>query len=298
MFKSVLIGVDGHQGGRDAIALSKQLPAPGARFTLAHVYGPEVSCGRGGAQALVHAREASATLLAAERQAAGIEADLVYTELVPPARGLHELAEQRTADLLVVGSSRHALLGRALIGDDARASLDGAPCAVAIAPRGYAVHADRLLEVGVGYDTSPESEYALAAAREIAERHEARLRPLSVVSLQDVREEKPIPADWPETADRLLDERLARIAKSGAFEGEAVYGGPREELSRFSGEVDLLVVGSRGYGPLGRMLHGSVSRYLVRHAGCPLLVLVRSTGRSAISNTDVDRAPASTAISA
>jgi nucleotide-binding universal stress UspA family protein len=47
---------------------------------------------------------------------------------------LHELAELTDADLLVIGSSRRGLLGRALIGGDTRAALNGASCAVAIAP--------------------------------------------------------------------------------------------------------------------------------------------------------------------
>src|SRR5579859_3719858 len=38
MFKDVLIGVDGRQGGRDAVALARELATPEARFTLAHVY--------------------------------------------------------------------------------------------------------------------------------------------------------------------------------------------------------------------------------------------------------------------
>lgn len=296
MFENVIVGVDGRQGGRDAIALAKRLAPPNASFTLAYVYGPPVY-GRGAVAAFPLEQDASRRLLAAERADGGLEAELAFTDRMPPARGLHELAERLTADLLVVGSSRHALLGRALIGDDARASLDGAPCAVAIAPRGYAAHADRLLEVGVGYDGSPESEHALAAAREVAERHRARLRALSVVSLENVREVKPIPADWPETADRLVRERLSCLDELDGVEGEAVYGGPREELSRFSSQVDLLVVGSRGYGPMGRMLHGSVSRYLVRHAACPLLVLSRSTVRSPTAETDTVRTRASTAIS-
>jgi nucleotide-binding universal stress UspA family protein len=294
MFDNVLIGIDGRQGGRDAIALAKQLAGPNARFTLAHVYGP-AAYGRGAVQALPFEREASMRLLAAERKAASMTADLVCTGRMPPARGLHELAEQRMADLLVVGSSRHALLGRVLIGDDARESLSGASCAVAIAPRGYADSPDRLLEVGVGYDGSPESEYAIIAARDLARRHGARIRAISVVSLQNVRDEKPIPADWPEAAERLVDERLDRLSELGGVEGEAVYGGPREELSRFSGEVDLLIVGSRGYGPLGRMVHGSVSRYLVGHAASPLLVLVRgAVGAEAAENAD--RAHASTPV--
>ncbi|HSC04909.1 MAG TPA: universal stress protein, partial [Solirubrobacteraceae bacterium] len=286
MFDNVLIAIDGRQGGRDAIALAKQLAGPNASYSLAHVYGTAVyTRGATGKHPVEH--EASIRLLAAERTAANMEANLVSTGFVSPARGLHELAEHGGADLLVVGSSRHALLGRVLLGDDARASLDGAPCAVAIAPRGYADSPDRLLEIGVGYDGSPESERALIAARELARSHGARIRALSVVSLKNVRDEKPIPADWPETAERLVDERLNRLSELDGIEGEAVYGGPREELSRFSGEVDVLIVGSRGYGPLGRILHGSVSRYLVRHAACPLLVLARgAVGDPAAESAD------------
>lgn len=296
MFDNVLIGIDGRQGGHDAIALARQLASPSAKICLAHVYGFGIE-GRGATEALPLEREASMRLLADEQDAARIAADLVSSDLLPPARGLHELAEHRAADLLVVGSSRHALLGRVLMGDDARASLDGAPCAVAIAPRGYADSPDRLLEVGVGYDGSPESEYAIAAARELGRRHGARIRAISVVSLQDVRDDKPIPADWPEAAERMVGERLDRLSELAGIEGEAVYGGPREELSHFSGEVDLLIVGSRGYGPWKRMLHGSVSRYLVRHAACPLLVLARSASR-ATEAAGEDRIPGATAVRA
>ena len=277
MFQNILIGVDGRQGGRDAIALARQLAGPQARFTLAHIHLDAAGQPffRGMPEDLAEERERSLALLATERAAAGIEAELVCRGSVWAARGLHLLAEEQEADLLVVGSSRHALLGRVLIGDDARASLDGAPCAVAVAPRGYTQTAHRMIEFGVGYDGSPESERALAAARELAGRHEARLRVLSVVSLRSVEDEAPIPADWPETTDRLLDEWSARLSQLPGIEGEAVYGGPREELTRFSGEVDALVVGARGYGPRGHVLHGSVARYLVGHAACPLLVLTR-----------------------
>ena len=39
--------------------------------------------------------------------------------------------------------------------------------------------------------------------------------------------------------------------------------------------ADLLIVGSRGYGPLGSVFHGSVSSYLERHAQSGLLVVPR-----------------------
>ena len=58
-------------------------------------------------------------------------------------------------------------------------------------------------------------------------------------------------------------------------DGRAVYGIAGEELAAFGDELDLLVVGSRGYGPLRRLVSGSTSNYLERHARCSLLVLPR-----------------------
>jgi nucleotide-binding universal stress UspA family protein len=66
------------------------------------------------------------------------------------------------------------------------------------------------------------------------------------------------------------------IAGLGGVEPHAAYGNPAEELAVYSASLDLLIVGSRGYGPIGRLIHGSTSRELARTARCPLLVLPRS----------------------
>ena len=46
-----------------------------------------------------------------------------------------------------------------------------------------------------------------------------------------------------------------------------------EELGVYSASLDLQSVGSRGYGPIGRLIHGSTSQQLARTARCPFLVL-------------------------
>ena len=285
MFSNVLVGIDGRQGGRDAIALARQLAAPNAGITLAHVYGGRTMGGRASALAVPLEAEASEQLLARERTDAGMQAETASCYESSAGRGLHELAEQRHADLLVVGSTRHALLGRVLMGDETRAAFNGAPCAIAIAPRGYTQAAHRLVRLGVGYDGSLQSVNALRAARELAARYGANITALWVVSLQSVREEKPIPADWPKAIDELIERCSERLGELRDVEGAVAYGGPREELARFGSELDLLIVGSRGYGPVGRLFHGSVSSYLVGHATCPLLVLPRSA--SSEVETDV-----------
>ena len=277
MFKNVLVGVDPHVGGRDAVALSKVLLTDGGELTLAHVYS-------GDARTEPHsttkheqaARERALELLENARTAAGVEAQLRWRKSSKVGRGLHELCELIGADLLVVGSSRHGLLGRVLIGDDTRAALNGAPCAIAIAPTGYAEQPVAVREIGVGYNGSPESEHAVSVARRVASEHGAKLSAFEAVSLPtSAFIGGPAPMD--DAIGELVDDARDRVAKLDSVEPHAVYGNPAEELALYSASLDLLVVGSRGYGPLGRLVHGSTSQHLARSARCPLLVLTRAT---------------------
>lgn len=219
MFDNVLIGVDGRRGGRDAIALAKRLAAPGASFTLAHVaaVGPVSWWAHQVGEERVFDREVS--ILAAERESAAIQAGMVCVGSMPPARGLHSLAAERAADLIVVGCSRHALLGRVLLGDDARASLDGAPCAIAIAPHGYADSPTPLVHIGVGYDGAPENEHLLAAARGLANRGGARITALRVVS----------PTEELSRLSRELDLLVVCASPRGPH-GRTVHGGALRHL--------------------------------------------------------------------
>jgi hypothetical protein len=51
-----------------------------------------------------------------------------------------------------------------------------------------------------------------------------------------------------------------------------------DDATFYSGSVDLLVTGSRGYGPVGRLMHGSTSAHLTRASRCPPVVQTRSGG--------------------
>jgi nucleotide-binding universal stress UspA family protein len=275
VFKNILVGVDRHQGGRDAIALAKQLKDQGAELTLAHVCSEDAHTWLGApAEPDLARRERIAELLETVSKEAGVHANLRWREFSSVGRGLHELCEVIGADLLVVGSSRRGLLGRALIGDDTHAALNGAPCAIAIAPAGYAERPGPIREIGVAYNDSPESEHALAVARTMAAGYGAKLSALEAVSLPTYAFiGRPAPID--DAIEELVDDARERIAALGGVEPHAVYGVPTEELALYSASLGLLVVGSRGYGPIGRLVHGSTSQQLARTAHCPLLVLTR-----------------------
>lgn len=285
MFDNVLVGVDGRCGGDDALVLARQLAAPAARVTLANIYGSASWPGTSGGLFLDEQRDEAEALLAqaCDRWPGSTSASVCASSI---GRGLHELAEHRHADLIVVGSSHRGIPGKVFIGDDTRAAFYGAPCAIAIAPHGYSMGKPPLTRIGVGYDDTPESHRALSAARSLAASTGASVTVMWVVGPEDVRTRAPIPADWPSATAALVDEAQRQLEAIDGMKGIAVAGGPREELTRFAEDLDLLIVGSRGYGPLGCLLHGSVSSYLERHVSSALLILPRDltpreTGESA-----------------
>ncbi len=277
MFNNVLAGVDGDEGGRDAVALAKTLAAEDGRLTFAYVYRGDPHRWRGSSPPLEAAEEEHARqLLEKAREEAGVTARVRWHGASTVGRGLHELAEQIGADVLVVGSSRRSLMGRVLLGNDTSAALNGSPCAVAIAPAGYAREPSVIREIGVGYNGSPESEHALKVARALAERHGAKLSALEAVSIPEVVVATgPMPAN--DSIEALVEDARKNISRLEEVEPHAVYGYPAEELALYSASTDLLVLGSRSYGPIGRLMHGSTSHELARKARCPLLVLTRAS---------------------
>jgi nucleotide-binding universal stress UspA family protein len=279
MFKNVLVGVDGRPNGRDAIALARQLSEPDGTITLAHVRGGKLHLSHAIAPGtLDDGRAASQELLERERADAGVDAELVSVVAPSPGRGLHERAEEQGADVLVVGSTSRGPFGRAMLGDDTRGALNGAPCAVAIASAGYSENPVPLARIGVAYNESPESRMALALARRLAEPTRATIRVLEVVSIPTYAYAGLVPAAIGDNIDVMLKEANGRLHELGDVDAQAVYGLTGEELAEFGDEVDMLVAGSRGYGPVKRLVLGSTSDYLERHARCSLLVLPRGVG--------------------
>jgi nucleotide-binding universal stress UspA family protein len=121
---------------------------------------------------------------------------------------------------------------------------------------------------------------ALDAARALAARTGATIEPLLVLPGQSVPYGQPIEHRWSEVAKQLTAEDLARLGGVDDLDGQVSYGSPGEQLAHFSENVDLLIVGSRNGGPVGRLFTGSTSNYLAGRARCPLLVFPRNASRS------------------
>jgi nucleotide-binding universal stress UspA family protein len=139
-------------------------------------------------------------------------------------------------------------------------------------------------------DGSPkEAELAFTSAADLSEKTGSELHAVYVGHMPLVSYESPgattlDPDLWrrmqegaEEEARTKLDEQVQRVMESGGevAETHVRLGRPDAEIVGLADElgVGLIVLGSRGFGPLRRALMGSISDSVVRHAHCPVLVV-------------------------
>ena len=86
-----------------------------------------------------------------------------------------------------------------------------------------------------------------------------------------------VPEEVRKAGRDALDQVVAGLPAGVRANGELLFGEVVDELSMVAERgVDLLVCGSRGYGPVRRVLLGTVSSALVRQASVPTLVVPRA----------------------
>lgn len=273
--REVIVGCEPNRAEhRDAIALGALLARIGdARLVLVSVYEPDGAPSRHARAAHEHAL-CKAVAMEGDRLA-GLEIEQLGLPGASAARILHTLADERRAQALVVGSSPRAPWGHVELGPVSERVLRGGAAPVAVAPRGFASRGATIRSVGVGYVNTPESEDALAAAAELAASAGASLRLLTVFDPVDYAH-GIFAADGElglrGRAQRALDRAVASI-DGPSTSGEMIDGDPAEALKRLSSHYDLMVLGSRSYGPLRAVLLGRVSGELVHRADCPVMVV-------------------------
>jgi nucleotide-binding universal stress UspA family protein len=202
------------------------------------------------------------------------------------ARGLHELAEERRAVAIVVGSTGRGTVGRVAPGSVGRRLLGGAPCAVAVAPIGPERRVG-LRTVGLAFDGEPESIHALNTAVRLLRRLNARVKvhavarwPSPPVTQYGVTTgDTGFTAQAAEDLDRAYRVAIATIPEPPTGGIDVQVGDPATILADASKELDLLVCGSRGHGRAQQVLLGSVSAELVDRVHCALLVIPRGGQR-------------------
>jgi nucleotide-binding universal stress UspA family protein len=282
MPKPILVGVDPLRDDAAPLALGAAL----ARIAgvplvalAAYLHDPITNAVSGG---MVEDDLRSDALRKLEAMTGGTDADLLVAGGHSPARVLQDAAVRLDAGLIVVGSTAKCPPGRIMPGSTAERLLHGAPCPVAIAPTGLGA-TWRPCRIGAAFVDSEESRVALRAAAALSRTAGAPLHAMTAVE----------PLEWGRSAAiapylvdgrfetstasarRALDDAIASIAVDVPTTGEVVVARVVEALKALSRDVDLLVCGSRGYGPLRAVLLGGVTHRLTREAECPVIVVPR-----------------------
>ena len=189
-----------------------------------------------------------------------------------PAQGLLHLASVELASLIVVGSTHTGRMGRVVPGATGEKLLSGAPCPVAVVPRGYAGRAyppdrRRLRRIGGGQGGARRRSRAGADLRAELE--------LIGVAASDWYTGPHRHAKLREGVDDEILEGLQAAARASPSRVVTALrsGDPAEELSDHSAGLDVLVTGSRGYRPLRSVVAGGVSGRVIRSAHCPVIVM-------------------------
>jgi nucleotide-binding universal stress UspA family protein len=289
-FHRVVVAFDGSPPAEDALALALRLrdPVDGVLTLACTVTGQRWHLGPQARQPDAAVPEEIAFMFAQAR-ATSIPAGVHVRQRAPvapsPARGLTELAEREGADLIVIGSSSHAECGRIRLERTAGRLLQGAPCAIAIAPGGLR-ETDDFHHVGIAFDGSPEARAALEGGYEIAARCGAAvtlLWALPKIGVESLGHEARLHAE--EQLDAAADAAPAGVNPRTLL----LYGEPSDVIREAcDGVVDLLVTGSRGYGPMQRALLGSVSEALTEGATHPVLITPRRPHPVAGTATDLE----------
>ena len=274
---TVIVGLDGREHDADTLALAQSLQASfGGRLLLAHVV-PPAPPGKGMIECELLERQQGRELLARASASLGEGADTQLVEPCAAARGLSWLAAKRGASILVLGSSHRGTVGRIVPGGVASHLLACAPCAIAVAPVGYAKQPQApISRIGVAYDGTGESGLALAAAAGAASRLSVPLR------LYHAMHEISKDPAWDKFRDYMqdyargiLDGGLKQLPPGLEATGTVLEGDVAATVVEAAAgdDVGILFVGSRGYGPLREALFGGVAGALLNNARCPLVIV-------------------------
>jgi nucleotide-binding universal stress UspA family protein len=289
----VLLATDGSKDAQAAVAFLKVLPLPPESTLRLQIVLSLPSFARDVLPTREFERsalEASRGVLDAARAALAGRGFAIETDVAvgDPKAEIVRIAEEWRADLLVLGARGLGGIARFLLGSVSLAVAHHVRCPVLVVkgrPR-------KLGSVLVAVDGSEDSFRAVRFLQSLPLPRQTKVRLLSVVE----------PLRYPASAPSALRGQLARMIKELESERRGQLekvleqaatqfddkitrvtrstptGDPASVItaSAASFDADLIVVGARGQGGMARLLLGSVSEKVLRHARCPVLIVKES----------------------
>jgi nucleotide-binding universal stress UspA family protein len=238
-----------------------------------------VGAGRVDVEWVAHNREEAEHVLDGARAALeGTDATFRAIPADSAPRGLHEAMEASgPGAVAVVGSRNTKGIRRTSPGSTADRLLTGAPGPVVLVPWDYEeAPQPQVRRIAVAYIDTVDGRAALAAARAHAKEVAASVDLVTVLPDTLVRPSLGEPRRFAEEQRRDYVASLEAAAR-GDERVRLLEGPVVDALGQLQpGDADLLVCGSRGYGPARRVLLGGVSARLLKVARVPVMVVPRA----------------------
>ncbi|TWT49610.1 hypothetical protein Pla22_48070 [Rubripirellula amarantea] len=283
--KKVLLATDGSEPALQAARFVARLPHDG-QLELIVVTAVFVS----GREKTLLDSDWIAACLAQERK----QADQAYKSVVEmfeganvslrqvvreglPAETIVQVANEVRPDLVVIGATGHSAIARVLLGSTSDYIATHAPCSTLVVRPNQASTQNHPLQVTIGYD---ETGPAQAALEEFAEFRWGSSTKVDVVTVATTPALQALAGGKSEDDQRLtqhaVDDAAQQIREVAPNAIGRIVNGDHvgEGLVKFveSNRADLLIVGETPRTRLNRMLMGSMTRFVLRHAPCSVWI--------------------------
>jgi nucleotide-binding universal stress UspA family protein len=285
---AIVVGIDGSVGGASALrwavdeASLRDAPLLAVHVRAQQAVGITAAAGVVGGEAAARQR-AETVLDEVLRSTVPLPGDVGIKRVVRSGHPASALIDEAAAGELLVVGARGAEGFRGLrLGSTAEHCARHSPCPVVVVPVERHPAVGRVL---VAVDGSAAAQSALEWAIDEAARRGAELAVLTAYN--PYRRGRPFGAEFMDVASPGWERRLRQEAQqilTGALARvtvptelsvttDVVAGHPAHVLAEQSAEAELLVVGSRGLGGFAGLLLGSVTRQVLHHATCPVVVV-------------------------
>jgi nucleotide-binding universal stress UspA family protein len=200
-----------------------------------------------------------------------------------PGKELVSFINKEWFDVTIIGTGRRTWLGSILLGSTSSFLLHNSPSSVLVVHQ--APKESGKAQILVATDGSRGAEFGMSAVLGLADRDKVQITTISVGTTPDplVASNRVATAQsGKQSTEEILMERAQHHARTATqrftdagfhASSRAAIGNPAEAILKEidNTNADLVVVGSRGTGPLRRALMGSVSDAVVRHAPATLV---------------------------
>lgn len=221
----------------------------------------------------------------------GVPAAYVRHSARSAPAGLLELAKERDANLIVLGSSSHGAFGHVALGSVTDRLVHSSPVSLALAPRGFRTGPDaRVTRVTAAYGGTSSAQQLVLAAASVASQVGATMRIASLAVWSRPAYTTRLGTDSEDLVFEEWHDEVTQAAGAALAQVEGLATAPRDVETVIGrgqsfGEAlddihwddgDVLVMGSSELGPIAQVFLGSRATKILRSSPVPVVVVPRS----------------------